>query len=127
MENIHIEPTKRSPAIDFDFDSGNFSIAGESYPEDVNKFFGPLISQLKEYLSAAQGATIQFRFDLIYFNSTTAKIVMGLFEILDEAAAAGNTVNILWSFAADDSNMEELGEEFSEDLEHAKFVMTPKE
>ncbi|MBF0272185.1 MAG: DUF1987 domain-containing protein [Magnetococcales bacterium] len=127
MENIKIEPTKRSPGIDFDFAAGTFSIVGESYPEDVNKFFGPLIGQLKEYLSGAQGATIQFNFDLIYFNSTTAKIVMGLFEMLDEAAEAGNTVTIGWFFAPDDSNMEELGEEFSEDLEHATFVMIPKE
>ncbi|MBF0340509.1 MAG: DUF1987 domain-containing protein [Magnetococcales bacterium] len=127
MENIKLEPTKRTPGIDFDFAAGKFAIHGESYPEDVNKFFGPLIGQLKEYLAASEGATIDFRFDLIYFNSTTAKILMGLFESLDEAAGAGNTVTIAWGFAADDSNMEELGEEFSEDLEHAKFVMAPKE
>ncbi|MBF0192321.1 MAG: DUF1987 domain-containing protein [Magnetococcales bacterium] len=126
MEHIKLEPTKRSPGIDFDFASGIFSMSGESYPEDVNKFFGPLIGQLKGYLSAARGATIRFSFDLIYFNSTTAKVVMGLFEMLDEAAEAGNTVTITWFFAADDSNMEELGEEFSEDLEHASFEMVPK-
>ncbi|MBF0212485.1 MAG: DUF1987 domain-containing protein [Magnetococcales bacterium] len=126
MEQIKLEPTKRSPGIDFDFDAGIFAISGESYPEDVNKFFGPLITRLKEFLSAAEGAEIQFRFDLIYFNSTTAKIVMSIFEMLDEAAAAGNNVTISWGYAADDSNMEELGEEFSEDLEHAKFVMVSK-
>ncbi|MBF0615001.1 MAG: DUF1987 domain-containing protein [Magnetococcales bacterium] len=127
MDNIKLEPTKRSPGIDFDFSAGKFAISGESYPEDVNKFYGPLIQQLKEYLNGCEGAEIQFQFDLVYFNSTTAKIVMGIFETLDEAAEAGNAVTIQWCFAADDSNMEELGEEFSEDLEHAKFVMVPKE
>jgi hypothetical protein len=125
MDPIKLEPTKRTPGIDFDFAGNSFAIFGESYPEDVNKFFGPLIGRLEEHLEAQSGAEIKVSFDLVYFNSTTAKILMGLFETLEEAAG-DNSVTIAWSYAADDSNMEELGEEFAEDLEKAKFVMTPK-
>ena len=46
---------------------------------------------------------------------------MGLFGMLDEAASRGNTVDIIWAFEKDDDNLEELGEEFGEDLEHASF------
>ena len=46
---------------------------------------------------------------------------MGLFEILDEAAANGNDVHITWVHKEDDDNMEEMGEEFGDDLENAKF------
>ena len=126
MDNIKLDPTKRTPGIDFNFAANTFAITGESYPEDVNKFFGPVIGQLEEHLQALKGGEVKVSFDLIYFNSTTAKILMGLFETLDEAAAAGNAVTISWGYAADDSNMEELGEEFAEDLEHAKFVMVPR-
>lgn len=126
MDPIKLEPTKRTPGIDFNFAANNFSIFGESYPEDVNKFFGPLISKLEDHLQAQDGAEIKVSFDLVYFNSTTAKILMGLFETLDGAAGAGNAVTISWSYASDDSNMEELGQEFAEDLENAKFVMVPK-
>lgn len=125
MDTIKLEATKRTPGIDFDFAANSFSISGESYPEDVNKFFGPLIDKLEEHLQAQSGAEINFMFDLIYFNSTTAKILMGLFETLEETAGS-NTVTISWGYAADDSNMEELGQEFAEDLENAKFVMVPK-
>ncbi|MBF0310722.1 MAG: DUF1987 domain-containing protein [Magnetococcales bacterium] len=127
MEAIHLEATKRTPGIAFDFDANRFAISGESYPEDVNKFFAPLVQNLEQHMERLEGATVSFRFDLIYFNSTTAKILMGLFETLDRCAAAGNQVNITWAYAADDSNMQELGEEFSEDLEHARFDMMKKE
>ncbi len=126
MESIKLEPTKRTPGIDFNFSAGTFAISGESYPEDVNKFFGPLIEQLEQHLQSLSGGSATVTFDLIYFNSTTAKILMGLFETLEEAAAAGNAITIAWSYAADDSNMEELGQEFAEDLVHANFAMVPK-
>ena len=47
---------------------------------------------------------------------------MGLFDILD-SAAEDNQVVINWHFEEDDDNMEELGEEFGEDLENAKFEL----
>ncbi len=44
MENIKIEATDRSPEIDFDFGANVFFMKGESYPEDIGAFFGPVIS-----------------------------------------------------------------------------------
>jgi len=41
--------------------------------------------------------------------------------MLDEAAENGNNVTINWAYDEEDDNMEELGEEFGEDLEHATF------
>ena len=96
---------------------------GESYPEDVTAFFGPIVEKLEEHLDGLDGGTVQFNFELIYFNSSTAKILMGLFETLDDAADAGNNVTVTWVFETDDDNMQELGEEFAEDLEHARFIL----
>ncbi|CAK0750553.1 SiaC domain-containing protein [Azospirillaceae bacterium] len=126
MDAIKLEPTKRTPGIDFNFAAGTFSIYGESYPEDVNKFFGPLISKLEEHFESLSGGEIAFTFNLIYFNSTTAKILMSLFETLENTASAGNAVTVSWCYDAGDSNMEELGEEFAEDFVNAKFIMAPK-
>ena len=66
-------------------------LKGESYPEDITAFYGPVIGQLSEHLDSVDGVEIQFNFELIYFNSSSAKIFLGLFETLDEAAGAGNT------------------------------------
>jgi hypothetical protein len=123
MENIKIEGMERSPEVDFDFGANVFLLKGESYPEDVTSFFGPVIGKLEEHLQSISGEKIQFNFELIYFNSSTAKVLMGLFEILDEAAAEGNDVLITWAHEEDDDNMEEMGEEFGEDLENAKFEL----
>lgn len=123
MENIFIEPTERSPEVDFNFATNSFRLKGESYPEDVTEFFGPVLKSFESYLDGLEGATINFSFELIYFNSSSAKILMSLFDMLEEAAEEGNTVNIEWVHEADDDNMEELGEEFGEDLEAANFKM----
>lgn len=126
MDNIKFEPTKRTPGIDFNFADNTFAIYGESYPEDAKGFFGPPFGQLAEHLQSLNSAEVKFSFDMIYFNSHSAKYLMALFETLDEVAEAGNSVTISWAFAADDSNMQELGEEFGEDLENAQFVLQPK-
>ena len=123
MDKVRIEATDRSPEIDFDFDAGVFSIRGESYPEDVASFFGPVIDRLDKHLHDLNGGSLRFDFELIYFNSSSAKVLMGLFDALEASAANGVEVNINWIFDADDDTMEELGEEFAEDLSHAKFNM----
>ncbi|CCQ74848.1 DUF1987 domain-containing protein [Magnetospira sp. QH-2] len=123
MENIKIEATDRSPEIDFDFANNKFNLRGESYPEDVTAFYGPVVAKLEEHLGNQDGAAIAFNFELIYFNSSSAKILMGLFDLLDDTADDGNEVTITWAYEEEDDNMQELGEEFGEDLENAKFVL----
>lgn len=123
MSTLHINPTERSPEVVFDFDANTFVLKGESYTEDVKEFYGPVIERLEKHLGDLEGATVSFTFEFIYFNSSTAKILMNLFELLDATAERGNTVAITWAFEKDDDNMEELGEEFGEDLEHATFTL----
>ena len=98
-------------------------IKGESYPEDVTEFYGPLIDKLRAHLGGRVDAKIDFTFQFIYFNSSSAKVLIGLFEMLDAAAESSNDVTINWVHEEDDDNMEEIGEEFAEDLEHATFQL----
>lgn len=126
MKNIKIAATERSPEIGFNFETGHFAIKGESYPEDVSEFYGEIIGEFNKYLARLENAEIVVDFSLIYFNSSSAKILMGLFDNLEEVAAKGNNVTVNWHYEADDDNMKELGEEFGEDLEHARFTMLPE-
>ena len=125
MDNIFIKQGTRSPEVTFDFHQNNFEIKGESYPEDVNEFYGDVMDKLEKHLSEIGDANIKFLFEFIYFNSSTAKILMTLFELLDEAASRGNVIEITWRYERDDDNMQELGEEFSEELAHASFNLEP--
>lgn len=126
MSNLKLDATERTPEIDFDFETHVFCLRGESYPEDVTEFFGPIIDRLKEHLEAQEGAEITFNFELIYFNSSSAKVMMDIFDLLDEAAEE-NTVTVNWYHEEDDDHMEELGEEFGEDLEEATFNLKVKD
>src|ERR1700730_15660487 len=123
MDPITIAKTARTPRIDFDFASGRLVIAGESYPEDVSAFYGPLLQRMGDFLDGLSNTEVSFRFELIYFNSSTAKIVMELFEALEEAAVGGNQVIITWVYEAGDDNIKELGEEFAEELSDANFIL----
>jgi len=94
MGNIKIDATDRSPEIDFDFGANTFVIKGESYPEDVSTFYGPVVNQLEEHLSDLEDGSVKFNFELIYFNSSSAKVLMGIFDALDECASNGNDVQV---------------------------------
>lgn len=123
MQTYHLESTESTPEIILDFDKGSLLIKGESYPENVTKCYADLFDVLKKHLEGLNGADFTTTFELIYFNSSSVKILMNLFEMLEEAAEAGNYITIRWHYQDGDETIEEFGEEFGEDIEHAKFEM----
>jgi len=48
---------------------------------------------------------------------------MRLFDTLEETADQSVSVTVNWHYDAEDDTMEELGDEFAEDLEAATFNM----
>jgi len=125
MDNLIIEATKRTPFIRFDFANHALSITGESYPEDINQFYGEIITQLETYLTETKNQKIKIDFDLIYFNSSSAKAMIRIFDMLD-VAAEQNNIQVHWWHDVEDDNMAELGEEFGEDLTKAVFHLVVK-
>jgi hypothetical protein len=121
MVNLKIVATDRSPDVDFDFAKHRLRLKGESYPEDVATFYAPVFEALDRYLADLRDGACRFDFELIYFNSSSAKAIMSLLQKLEEAAARGASVTINWYYDEEDDTMQELGEEFSEDLKHATF------
>jgi len=122
MRNLSIPASARTPAIEFDFGKNHLKLSGESYPEDVTEFYKPLFSTLDAYLAElGPGRSCRFDFELVYINSSSAKAVMMLMDKLDAAASNGATVDVYWFYDEEDDTMQELGAEFGEDLENAKF------
>ncbi len=120
-DKIDIAATIRTPAVTFDFPQHHLKIKGESYPEDVTEFYGPVFTALDNYLSKLGKGSCRFDFELIYLNSSSAKAVMMLMDKLEAAAKKGASVDVYWYYDKEDDTMQELGEEFGEDLESAKF------
>jgi hypothetical protein len=123
MEKFDIAATARTPQMSFDPATGIFVLSGESYPEDTKKFYDAPLANVYSYLETDFESHAVFSFKLKYFNSSSAKVLMDLFIAIEEAASRGNHLKIEWHYAADDDNMQELGEEFAEELEKAEFAM----
>lgn len=121
MENIHIESTESSPEIQFDFAAHKLVIKGESYPENVSKFYGPVFDALQTYLNSLKGEAVTVDVELIYFNSSSVKAIMNLFDMLENAAKSGNPITVNWHYHEEDDTILEFGEEFAEDLQHVTF------
>ena len=119
MENLTIAATERSPEVFFDAAAGILQIRGESYPEDASSVFGPIFTAIQDFLAQANGQGLTVNFELIYFNSSSAKALMNMFLMLENATEVAVEVN--WQFMADDETMKEFGEDFSEDLSHVTF------
>jgi len=123
MEKFDIAATARTPHMSFDPDTGSFLLEGESYPEDTKKFYDAPLSSVYEFLDTELTLSAVFSFKLKYFNSSSAKVLMDLFVAVEESAQRGNLFKIEWHCAADDDNMQELGEEFAEELDKTEFAM----
>jgi SiaC family regulatory phosphoprotein len=121
------EATGRSPSVHFDFDAGTLRLRGKSYPEDAAAFYVPLLNSLRDWLAAQTSRSISAEIALLYFNSSSAKAIINLLAMLDDAAARGNEVCIEWQYLVDDETMQEYGEEFAEDLTRAGFRLVPVE
>ena len=122
METLEIESKERTPRIFFDYDNHHFEISGEAYPENSDEFFRPVMDALQAYIASGASDKISFLFKLIYFNSSSARVLMKLFELLDEAAE-NRSVEVEWHYHEEDDTMEEFGEEFAEDMENASFQL----
>ena len=122
METLKIKSSERTPEICFDYDNHKFEISGEAYPENTDEFFRPIMVALQDYITLGASEKILFLFKLVYFNSSSARVFMKLFELLDEAAE-NRSIEVEWHYHEDDDTMEEFGEEFAEDMENVSFKL----
>lgn len=123
MDSLDIPATVRTPEVSFNFRENRLGLVGESYPEDVTRFYNPLFDALDTYLNSLSSGHCRFDFKLVYFNSSSAKAIMMIMDKLDEAAYRGNQINVHWFYDPEDDTMEELGEEFGQDLQSATFKL----
>ncbi len=121
MENLNFEATKSTPSICFDAEKGILEIKGRCYPENAAKFFAPIFDWVSSYLQSPDTTVVNMTLELSYFNSSSSKAILNLFDMLDQSAMSGRKVVINWRYHEEDETGLECGEEFSEDLEAAIF------
>lgn len=127
MDNLEIPATKYTPEIHFDSTENFLLFKGESYPENTADFFGPVISWLSEYLQKVGTQEVRVDVELSYFNSSSSKVLLNIFDMFEEAAHGGKKITINWIYDEEDEDNQEFGEEFQEDLQSLTFNLVPKE
>ena len=121
MESRTIAATDRSPEVRLDVANRTISFTGEAYPEDAAAFWGPILQEMQSILEQEPKEPLQVDFRLAYFNSSSAKALMNVFQLLESAAETGTKIRVNWYFQDGDDTIEESGEDFSEDLKAVEF------
>ncbi|MBU2514719.1 DUF1987 domain-containing protein [bacterium] len=126
MDNLLIEATKYTPRIFFNADTNILEISGETYPENTAEFYSPVFDWLEKYLNQLQNQAVIVNMEIIYFNSSSSKVLMDLFDRFEDSVREGKNIVINWIFDKEDESALEYGEEFQEDLEVLKLNLVEK-
>ncbi|SKA82494.1 protein of unknown function [Paucidesulfovibrio gracilis DSM 16080] len=121
MTRYTVQGTKSSPHIDFDPMTGVLRMQGESYPENCSRFYGPMFEWLNGFLHDPGVPRVRLDMEIVYFNSSTSKTFMDLFDLLDDHAGQGRDIEVNWRYHEDNETAQECGEEFLEDVRHVRF------
>jgi hypothetical protein len=110
LEPLIIERSKNNPEVVFNKAENILKISGRSIVEDPNKFYMPIYEWLEAYVADPNPET-EFKFDLEYFNSSSARQVMKLIMVLEKLHTEGKKVKVLWLFEQGDEMAQERGME----------------
>lgn len=113
MENLIIEETKYTPAINLDA-NGTISIVGKSYPENTFEFYAPVMEWLGTYFEEGN-KKLTLNMEITYFNSSSSKLFFDMFDLLDENNSDELVIN--WIYDEDNESALEAGEDFKDDFE----------
>ncbi|WP_198670136.1 DUF1987 domain-containing protein [Dyella sp. C9] len=126
MENLYLPATADSPEVDFRFDAHELTLKGESYPENAAAFYGSIMRQLNDYLAGCdESTTIKVDIALIYFNSSSTKMLFAFFEALNSAAERGVHVVLNWHYDPEDDTIGDFGSELRDDFSALEFRDLP--
>ncbi len=127
MENLYIAATDCTPKIFFDQNNHVFEIRGSSYLENTVEFYTPIFSWLTEYLTPLDDASLTVNIELVYFNSSSSRILLEFFDTLNEKVLQGTvSIDVNWFYESEDEDMLEFGEDFQQDYQSLVFHFIEK-
>ena len=115
METIHLQSTEKTPEVLLD-PSGLIRITGRSIHEDPDKYFAPLTEWIEEYCQHPQDIT-RVEIAMEYFNSSSAKYILNMLQMLTGLLDKGLQVQINWVYEEGDDDILERGQYYSSVLQ----------
>ena len=119
MGPLLFENTDDTPKIHFDPSTGLFEMSGRSLPEEVIKFYSPVIDWITAYAETPNEKTV-VKLKLVYFNSASQRSLLEVLNAFEKVKDKGKELVIEWYYMEEDDDMREAGEEY-EDLLDVPF------
>jgi hypothetical protein len=113
MEPLRIQETDNTPRIDFDPETGDLWLVGESFPDLAHEFYKPILHWFQSYVASTRGP-IRLKFKFTYFNTSTSKYIINFLSLAEGAAAAGRAIEVEWHSPANDTNIKKNGVELAD-------------
>jgi len=104
MENLYIEGQVHLPNVILDKENNKLEISGQSMPEDVIAFYNPVLKWIDEY-SKDPNDTTTFNMKLVYFNTSSSKMIYEMINKLDQLHKKNHNVKVHWYYDEEDEEM----------------------
>jgi hypothetical protein len=118
MKFLKIESTKLTPGIVLDANNNVFEFFGFSLPENAIDFYQPVFDWLQGYKDELEKnknfPEINVIFKLVYFNSSSLRQIVDIFNALGEFCKIGVPLNVSWQYDSEDPAMAESGKELGD-------------
>lgn len=101
MEKLIIHGSRKHPSIVIDPENGMLEIKGNSIPEDAGAFYKPIVNKIEEYFYSPYPLTI-VSINLNYYNSSTSKWLLTIFQILKKHNQNGHNIFVKWYYEDSD-------------------------
>ena len=111
MDALTIKQQNNTIGIVLDKENRKFVFEGRSLPENTVKFFEPVMKWIEEYKKQPEDKTY-IDMNFIYFNTSSAKIILEVLQEFDYIHREGKEVKIIWHYMEDDYDIKEAGEEY---------------
>ena len=114
MTELKIAGSTSTPTIECTTQPARVYMKGDSYPENAFDLYQPVLQWMEARLASADALTMDL--ELVYLNTSSVRIMMDLFDTLEEAHTSGRQVTVNWYYDARNERVAELAGEFKEDL-----------
>ncbi|MDF1547856.1 MAG: DUF1987 domain-containing protein [Bacteroidales bacterium] len=98
MENLYIEGYQDNyyvPNVDFNAETGIFTLSGKSYLEDTSQFYLGILEWLDQYFHEVK-KPVQFNMKLNYYNTSSSRSILDIFDLLKLYEEGGGQVEVNW-------------------------------
>jgi len=109
---MHRSPTEDGPEINFNEENKTLKIIGNSYPENCEIIYEPILNFIKNY-GVEENKVLNFHFHFNLINSTSTVYVAQIVVKIAELVNKGLTVSIKWYYDKFDEELLDLGEKLA--------------